>query len=217
MKNDLLVTTSLEETWKKNKEILFLGEWCKQLSRKPYWSKLSFKTVKYHWNNRNKLEEDYLYSKKLYQRLILELGENLNDYYKISHSNRYWKIIIGPWLLSFIQIILERYENLKQLKYYNEKFETIIIKINKNVVLPKNYESYSRLIMTDTWNHFIFSEIIKNSEINRRILIEEKEFEDKENFKEYLRDKHYSNQKAIYSSFLNLFKSKIRNEKFHRK
>lgn len=214
MKNDLLVTTSLEETWKKNKEILFLGEWCKQLSRKPYWSKLSFKTVKYHWNNRNKLEEDYLYSKKLYQRLILELGENLNDYYKISHSNRYWKIIIGPWLLSFIQIILERYENLKQLKYYNEKFETIIIKINKNVVLPKNYESYSRLIMTDTWNHFIFSEIIKNSEINRRILIEEKEFEDKENFKEYLRDKHYSNQKAIYSSFLNLFKSKIRNEKF---
>ena len=132
-KTNLIVSTCIEESWNVKSRHFFLGEWCKQLSRKPHWDKLSFKTAKYHWNNRNKLEEDYLYSKKLYQKLILELGENLNDYYKISHSNRYWKIIIGPWLLSFIQIILERYENLRQLKDYSEKFETIIIKINKNI------------------------------------------------------------------------------------
>ncbi len=214
MKENLLVTTSLEKTWKKNKDIFFLGEWCKQLNRKSYWETLNSKTFKYHWNDRNKLEKDYLYSKKIYSKLINEIAEDLNNYHKISHSNRYWKIIIGPWLLSFIQIILERYENLKQIENYNEKFETIILNIKRDVVLPKSYETYSRLIMTDTWNHFIFSEIIKNSEIKKKISIEEKEFKDDENYQEYLRDKHYSGKKKIYSSFLNIFKTKVKNEKF---
>ncbi len=214
MKNYLLVTTALEETWKKNKKIFFLGEWCKLLHRKPFWGKLVFDTQPYHWDDRNKLNLDYLYSKKLYSQLVDEIGKNLNYYHKISHGNRYWKIILGPWLLSFIQSILERYENIKHLKNDERKFETIILKIQKDIILPRNFESYSRLIISDTWNHFIFGEIIKNCEIKEKIYIEEKEFEDRENFRDYLKEKNYSKIREIYSFFTNFFKTKIKNEKF---
>ena len=214
MKKTLLVTTALEESWDKNIPILFLGEWCKKYHRKSSWNNLNFKTQKYHWNDRNKLNNDYSYSKIIYQKIIQEISNDLNNFHQVSFSLRYWKIIIGPWLLSFIQVILERYENLKQIKNYNEKFETIIFNIKRDIILPKNFEIYSRLIMTDTWNHFIFGEIIKNSSIRNKIFINEKEFDNNENFQEYLRDKHYSNIRQIYSSFLNVFKNKIKNEKF---
>ena len=34
MSNYFLVTTPLEETWDKKKELIFLGEWCKLFSQK---------------------------------------------------------------------------------------------------------------------------------------------------------------------------------------
>ena len=86
MKTSLLVTTALEETWKKEENILFLGEWCKKPHREIIWNKFDFETVDYHWNDREKLNEDYLYSKKLYQVLINEISNCLNLYHKKKNS-----------------------------------------------------------------------------------------------------------------------------------
>jgi len=212
--NYFLITTSLEETWDTDKKIFFLGEWCKQIHRKTFWGKLNSTTQTYHWNDREKLKKDYNYSKRLYNDLINELTKNLNFYHKTSYSTRYWKIVLGPWLLSFIQLVLERYENIEQLKNDENEYETIILKIDKNILLPTNFEMYSRLMISDTWNHFIFSEIIKNIKIKSKILLKEKEFKDKENFRGYLKIKHYSKIRKIYSFFTNLFKKKIKKEKF---
>ena len=44
MKTSLLVTTALEETWKKEENILFLGEWCKKPHREIIWNKFDFET-----------------------------------------------------------------------------------------------------------------------------------------------------------------------------
>ena len=164
MTNSLLITTALEETWEKNNNILFLGEWCKRPNREHYWTKLNFQTLPYHWNDRGKLQKDYLLSKIIYNQLILKLSQNFNSFHNTNYSNRYWKIILGPWLSSFIQLVLERYENLKQLKDKNYNLETVILDINKDLLLPSNIESYYRSLMTDTWNHFIFSEILKTSD-----------------------------------------------------
>jgi putative transferase (TIGR04331 family) len=212
--NYFLITTSLEETWNTDKKIFFLGEWCKQIHRKAFWNKLNSKTQTYHWNNREKLKKDYNYSKSLYNNLISELTKNLNFYHKVNYSSRYWKIVLGPWLLSFIQVVLERYENIEQLEGDENEYETIILKIDKNILLPTDYEMYSRLIMSDTWNHFIFSEIIKNLKNQRKISFKEKEFKDRENFRGYLKIKHYSKIRKIYSLFTSIFKKKIKKEKF---
>ena len=124
----------MEETWNTDKKIFFLGEWCKQIHRKAFWNKLNSKTQTYHWNNREKLKKDYNYSKSLYNNLISELTKNLNFYHKVNYSSRYWKIVLGPWLLSFIQVVLERYENIEQLEGDENEYETIILKIDKNML-----------------------------------------------------------------------------------
>ena len=168
MSNHFLITTALKETWDTDKKILFLGEWCKENHTKSSWANLNSTTQTYRWNDRQKLKNDYSYSKKFYNDLIDELTNDLNFYHKTSYSKRYWKIILGPWLLSFLQAVLERYKNIEQLKSNKDEYETIILQIDQNILLPNTFEMYSRLILTDTWNHFIYSEIIKHFKIRAR-------------------------------------------------
>ena len=116
---------------------------------------------------------------------------------------------MGPWLSSFIQLVLERYENLKQLKDKNYNLETVILDINKDLLLPSNIESYYRSLMTDTWNHFIFSEILKTSDLFKNIHKKNGEFKDSENFNSYFKYKYNSKSRNIYSQLSSLFKKKF--------
>ena len=50
----LLVSTALEETWRDDEPVLFLGEWCRRYSRKERWSKMDAEVLPYHWDDRKK-------------------------------------------------------------------------------------------------------------------------------------------------------------------
>ena len=58
----ILITTALENTWpESNIPVLFLGEWCKLQSLKERWIKFDDQLViPYHWDNRDKLYNDYI-------------------------------------------------------------------------------------------------------------------------------------------------------------
>jgi putative transferase (TIGR04331 family) len=214
MSDYFLITTPLEEAWETDKKILFLGEWCKQIHRKTFWSKLSSVTQSYYCNDKEKLKNNFIYSNILYKNLIDELSKDLNLYHKTNHSIRYWKIILGPWLKSFIASIIERYQNIEQLKNNENTYETIILKIDKNIMLGKTYEEYLTLSISDTWNHFIYSEIIKKIKAQSKITTKEKEFNDGENFREYSKKKNFSKKTKIYSLLTKLFRKRIKDEKF---
>ena len=100
-----LITTALEETWRDEEPVLFLGEWCRRYSRKDRWSKMDAKVLPYHWDDRAKLYADYLYLREFYERLLVDLSAQLNQIHIVDHSLRYWRILIGPWLGYFIPML----------------------------------------------------------------------------------------------------------------
>ena len=214
MSNYFLVTTPLEETWDKNKKIFFLGEWCKQIHRKNFWEKLDTTTQPYYCDNKEKLKNNFSYCRDLYDDVINKLSKDLNFYHKTSYSDRYWKIILGPWLRFFISSVFERYQNVDQLHKNEIKYETIILKIDKNILIPRTHEEFLRLLMSNTWNHFIYSEIIKRINNPDKIKIREKEFNDTENFEGYLQIPTYSKIGTLYNFFISFFKKKTKDEKF---
>ena len=73
-----LITTADENTWPKEGPVVFLGEWCKHYSRRDYWEKLNSETVKYHWDDRIKLRQDFVYLQDVYEELLVELAKKLN-------------------------------------------------------------------------------------------------------------------------------------------
>ena len=63
MVSRFLITTPLEETWPDNPNapVLFLGEWCRLYARKERWPKMYAVVLLYHWDDRQKLYNDYQY------------------------------------------------------------------------------------------------------------------------------------------------------------
>ena len=176
MTKRVLVTTALEETWPKNKPILFLGEWCRRYSRKAHWENLDAEVLPYHWDDRRKLGEDYLYLMDLYERLLETLSEQLNQIHHTQHSLRYWRILIGPWLGYFIQILFDRWSSIQQAVVYSKLSETVHFSYEIGDFIPKDMNAFSQLFTNDEWNHFIYSEIIKESTFLSRTILSKKCF-----------------------------------------
>ena len=57
--NTLLVTTALKKTRKNKKNLLFLGEWCKEYNEENLLNDIKHDTIKYHWKDRKKFKSDY--------------------------------------------------------------------------------------------------------------------------------------------------------------
>ena len=80
-----LVTTADERTWPTDQPVLLLGEWCRLYDRKAVWEKLDAEVVPYHWEDREKLYRDYQYLRGVYEELLQELAEKLNDIHDVDH------------------------------------------------------------------------------------------------------------------------------------
>ena len=78
----------------------------------------------YHWSNKNKLENDNQYLTDLYERYLVYLSNILNKFHHKNNDTKYWRILIGPWLRFFIDIVFDRYETIN---FKNSKLS----KINK--------------------------------------------------------------------------------------
>ena len=155
-----LVTTAIEKTWPKSESILFLGEWCKRFSRKDQWKKIDSKVLPYHWDNRVKLHSDYLYLQDFYEKLLHELADKLNQIHGTKHSVRYWRILIGPWLGYFIQIVFDRWSSIQDALHSFTISGTIILDCNKDLFVPNDMKDFMMLVARADWNHYIYAEII---------------------------------------------------------
>lgn len=154
-----LVTTSIEDTWPKNATapILFLGEWCRLFSRKSYWENLDSTVLPYHWDDRDKLKRDYDYLDDTYEKLIPIISAKLNDIHQVDYSTRYWRILIGPWLLYFIQIVYDRWVMLHAVR---EVSAVTVIEQEVGLQIPNDMADFERRLVTDEWNEFIYTQII---------------------------------------------------------
>jgi putative transferase (TIGR04331 family) len=163
MNSCCLVTTALEETWpNSNSDVLFLGEWCRLHSRKKYWEPMNAKVMNYHWDDREKLYSDYKYLLELYEKILIDLSIQLNSIHNVNHKLRYWRILIGQWLLHFIQVLFDRWTCIHQAENESGALFTYLFMYDVEAQVPNDVNDFNRLFHDDLWNHHIYTEIIKN-------------------------------------------------------
>lgn len=164
---NLLVTTAIEETWGENQPIVFLGEWCRRYHRKNVWDSRVYTTVHYHWDDREKLARDYDDLKKLHESLLEALAVALNNYHKIDRPLRYWRMILDPWLVSYVAVIFDRWECLRLAFEKHEYFEMIEVELIPGCKPCFDSNDFVEKITDDPWNHQLFLEIVKTNYINQ--------------------------------------------------
>ncbi len=175
--SNLLVTTPLDGTWGENEDIVFLGEWCKEYFKKTEWTAREHVVIPYHWKNQKKFGEDYDYLNNLYEYMLSEVSLRLNSIHKVNYSLQYWRIIVGPWLLTYIPAIWDRWENIILLSDLNMKLKTVIPRSSKFRVVPCDYNAAVNLVSnSNEWNYLIYCDILKVQNISTIELIKKNVF-----------------------------------------
>lgn len=157
----ILATTSLEDTWGADQNILFLGEWCKKYSRRHVWEQRKSSTQIFHWADRSKLARDHKYLAELHERVLSWLSDELNRIHDVNHSNRYWRIILGPWLLTFIPAV---WSNWEQIRRALDEYPNISVVCPEGKVpwfVPRDSLTAEIWMFNDEWNYLVCLSILR--------------------------------------------------------
>ena len=107
-------------------------------------------------------DEDIEYFLQIYPLILDELKDILNEHHNISGSNRYWKIILGPWLYTFILVTFHHWKSIQNvLKDYEIKKVKIDTFPHDNLI-PNTFLDFSKIYKKEIWDQYIYSDIIKN-------------------------------------------------------
>lgn len=156
-----LITTADERSWRFDRPVLWLGAWCRMHGRSDAWDKLKGVIVPYHWDDREKVYRDYVHLRELYEVLLPELGEALNSVHGTRYSTRYWRILVGPWLLYFTQMLFDRWTMIQYAVRNYKIAGTAVLDLKPGNVIPKNMSEFRDMYPTDAWNHAIYGRILE--------------------------------------------------------
>jgi putative transferase (TIGR04331 family) len=154
-----LVTTAHEETWPKDKPILFLGDWCVLYNRRHLLHNLDYVVHPYHWDDKKEKEKNHAYLKIISEKIFLQIVVKLNILHAVQYSERYWRILIGSWVERFVYILFDRWRSLSEALeayqiddlYMMDRDELDILDVISNF-----------RVEDDEWNEVIYVEILKN-------------------------------------------------------
>jgi putative transferase (TIGR04331 family) len=162
--NTFVALTALKEFWKDEKSLLFLGEWCKtNLEQNSKF--MNQEVLEFTWDDIAKMEQGFEFCTKIYVEIMPIVQKFLNTYHSTNKSERYWEIIIGNWLITFIQVVYDRVETLNLLIAKYKEFDTIILS-RENYITPIEYEDFVFKAIKDEYNMQLYSEILQYKGFN---------------------------------------------------
>ena len=163
MVNRTLVTTGLLETWPKGKPVYFLGDWCLSYAKQALLKDIDYEIAPYHWNDRLKLKRDFKVLDNYYEKALVVLAEVLNVKHGTSHSLRYWRIVVGPWLGYFTHALYDRWSMLQVAVATGYIDSVTVVDRGPSELIPEDMSEFLGFLETDDWNEMIYADLISLS------------------------------------------------------
>lgn len=157
--NVFLATTALEEFWDTSKHIVFLGEWCLLYSRRSFWKSLNNQLLGSPFDDSETAHAAYHYVNGIYERILPLIGDVLNTIHGTCYSQRYWRIIIGPWLLFYLPVIYDRYSHLRYALDQYPDCTTIVLS-ESSFITPSDALDFVSLVNDDTFNLQVYTKLL---------------------------------------------------------
>lgn len=158
-----LVTTAIEATWPAaDTPILFLGEWCRRYGRRAAWADRDADVLPYHWDDRAQFAQDYTRVQRVYEELLAELTDELNRQHRVAHSRRYWRIVVGPWLGFFVQMLFDRWVCIMAAAANPQVDGVTTLGGDATHLIPEDFDDFCTLYGSDAWNEHLYARLLRD-------------------------------------------------------
>lgn len=111
MKN-CLATTGISATWDFDSHLVFLGHWCTS-GNEELLENIAYEILPSPWKPALKIKESEDFCERIYTEVFPALSDYLNSLHNLSYPQKYWQVLIGPWLINFISVIYDRYNRIE--------------------------------------------------------------------------------------------------------
>lgn len=163
-----LITSLLEECWPQPDEpVLFLAPWCQATTRKDYWQQFDFEVVPYHWDDRAKVYQDHQYLTELIDVLLEQLTVILNKLHGVNQTSRFWRILLGPWLINFVPDVFDRYQCVVGALARDDIEKAIVHTIDDNVFVPLELDQFIVFQEHALWNEYLVRRLLQFNGFDR--------------------------------------------------
>ena len=156
-----LITTADERTWKFDRSVLFLGEWCRLYDRSALWTSMDAEVAAPFGLETEKKSNNINYVQALSATLLNELSVALNAFHNTNYTSRYWNILLGHWLQRYVNVCFNRYFTIEQaLRTYNI---TSITAFNWSDYSLATSDSLSFIWASnnDVWNSMLYARTLQ--------------------------------------------------------
>lgn len=153
-----LATTAIEDFWDASAYVVFLGKWCKRHNRKNSWQNINCEVLASYFEEKKGCEM-YCYLDTVFERLLIVLHKQMNAAHGTDFSLRYWRIILGPWLILYIHVMYDRYRSLKHFIGVYPDFSSICLD-QGCFLIPKDTMYFAVHSKNDDYNLQIYSSIL---------------------------------------------------------
>ena len=155
-----LITSSNELTWKFDRPVVFLGEWCRLFNKRHVWQNMDAIVAKPYGLEGSKKDADFIQVEKLKKKFFCKFYEILNNYHGIKHGERFWQIVVGHWFNSYVNLIFKKFNTLKLcLETYDISSYTCYTNKNYNLA-TLDYGSFIYALDDKRWNDFLTIRIL---------------------------------------------------------
>ena len=126
--NYCLATTAIAEFWDLNIRLLFLGPWCLiDNNANKFIENKNYVIASSPWSSVEKRKGASVYCYNIYKEMIPLMSEKLNIIHDVTYPVKYWRILVGPWLLHFISILFDRYKRIEKVFELYPDFYTHVL------------------------------------------------------------------------------------------
>lgn len=161
-----LATTGISDLWDLSSGgLLFLGPWCLNSENMRLVEGRPYTMLSSPWQAGGNIKAAAEYTQHVYNEILPVLSGKLNQLHGVAYSNKYWRILLGPWLLHFVEVLYERYSRIKRALELFPDFYTHILAEKK--CLLQSFDTYDFLaingrVSEDWYNLKLFSLVVHN-------------------------------------------------------
>ncbi len=155
-----LITTADERTWRFDRPVIFLGEWCRLYSRKHIWQNMDAIISEPYGLGKALKDSDHAEARALEEKIFPILCNILNQHHNTQYSERFWRIVLGHWFQRYIDVILNRVKTLEQCLQSNQLSGTVAFDTEHYSLAP--LDSYAAIwaFNDDRWNNTLYVKIL---------------------------------------------------------